>query len=592
VRSLRLTLAAALLAALAAPAVAHAQGAVSVYPLPGTISASPTTQLSFRGLTGGQLGQISVRGSRSGLHTGRVRAHSDGQGVSWIPRRRFRDGERVTVRTDLPLVKTSDGDFRFRVARLAHGVVPPRPPTEILRLLQQTGKPGRTRRFRSRPDLRPPLVTVEPSGRPTAPGFVFLSPKAKNDTRQAGPMIVDNAGRPIWFRPVPGIRAATDFRAQTYQGRPVLTYWEGLSRFGIGTGRLVIVDQSYRVIRRIATGNGFRPDLHEFVITPRDTALLITYPLVRTDLRRVGGGRHGVAVDSVIQEIDIATGLVVFEWHSLGKIALAEAIPRVTNPRAPFDYVHANSVALDTDGALLMSGRTTWAIYKIDRATGNIRWRLGGRRSSFRLGPGVRFAWQHDARRRADGALTLFDNSAAPAVRRSSRALALRLDEQAGTATLASALRHPRRYLAATQGNHQTLPNGGLMVGWGSQRWFTEFDAAGTVVWDARTSLGYESYRAYRFPWAGFPQTPPKAVGVRRGAAMDVYASWNGATEVASWEVLAGPSRTALAAIGRHLRTGFETRIPVAGRSVYVAVRALDALGRVLGTSAPRRVRR
>ncbi|HYM58342.1 MAG TPA: arylsulfotransferase family protein [Solirubrobacteraceae bacterium] len=567
-------------------------GPVSAYPLPGTLSASPGTQISFRGSPPDRLGRITVRGSRSGTHTGSLRAHSDGQGASWVTKKAFRGGERVTVRTAFDVRGGTDGDFSFRIARLARGVTIPKPPVAILKLLQQTGKPGKRRHFRSRPDLAPPLVTVSPGSRPTA-GSVFLSPKAKNDTKQAGPMIVDNAGRPIWFQPLPGVRAATDFRAQTFKGKPVLTYWQGTSSFGIGTGEMVMLDQSYRPIRRIRAPNGFRPDLHEFLITPRDTAVLITYPLLRADLRKFGGRRNGVLVDSVVQEIDLDTGLVIFEWHSVGNIALAEAIARLANPRAPWDYVHTNSVGLDTDGDFIMSARSTWGVYKIDRETGRITWRLGGKRSDFRLTPAMRFAWQHDARRRADGAITLFDNAAAPAVRKSSRALAFRLDERAKTATLLRAVQHPRSYLAATQGNQQTLPGGGMMVGFGSQRWFTEFDANGDVLWDARTATGYESYRAYRMPWVGRPRTRPRvAVVDGPGARIDVYASWNGATEVASWEVLAGEPETTLEPAGSAPRSGFETRIKAVTSSSHVAVRAKDASGRVLGTSPLARVRR
>ena len=575
---------------------AEIPGPVSAYPLPGTSSASPTTQISFRGSPPDRLGRITVRGSRSGAHTGSLRAHSDGQGASWVTRKAFRGGEQVTVRTDLNVRGGRDGDFSFRIARLARGVIVPKPPAAILKLFQQFGKPGKSSRFRSRPDLAPPVITVRPGRRPTAAGSVFLSPKAKNDTKQAGPMIIDSAGRPIWFQPLPGVRAATDFRAQTFKGKPVLTYWQGTSSFGIGTGEMVVLDQSYRPIKRIRVANGFRPDLHEFLITPRDTAILITYPLLRTDLRKSRGLRNGVLVDSVIQEIDLDTGLVIFEWHSVGNIALTEAIAPLANPRAPWDYVHTNSVGLDTDGDFIMSARSTWGVYKIDRETGRIVWRLGGKRSDFRLTPAMRFAWQHDARRRADGAITVFDNSAAPAVRKSSRVLAFRLDEGANKrATLLSTVQHPRGYLAATQGNSQSLPGGSMMVGFGSQRSFTEFDADGDVLWDARTATGYESYRAYRVPWVGRPRTRPRVAAsdsAGSGAGIDVYVSWNGATEVASWEVLAGNHETTLEPVRSAVRAGFETRIGVNTSASHVAVRAKDASGRVLGTSPLTRVRR
>ena len=578
------------LAAASLPADATAQydldGTVSAYPAPGTISASNSTQISFRGRARPGIGTVSVRGSRTGRHAGTLRSHSDGKGASWVPKRRFTGGERVTVRTSLPIAGAKAGDFTLRIGRIPVRV------TLQERLLENIA-PGKVRSFRSRPDLKPPLVTVSPNPGPTAPGLVFLSPKAKNDTKQAGPMIIDNEGRLIWFQARPGVQAATEFRAQTYRGKPVLTYWDGTSRQGIGVGDLVILDQAYREIRRFTAPNGFRPDLHEFLITADDTAVLISYPSVRTDLRRIGGARNQLTVDSVIQEIDIATGLIVFEWHSLGHIGLAETFSApIRNPEVPFDYAHFNSVNLDRDGDFIASARNTWAVYKIDRETSAIRWRLGGRQSSFKLGAGVKFAWQHDAQRREpDGAITLFDNSAFPPVRKHTRVLAITLDERRRTARLKSAYLHPRKLLVATQGNVQNLPDGGSFVGWGSQRYFTEYDARGRVRWDARLSVGFESYRAYRLPWVGRPVTRPKIVVDGRGRrAMDVFVSWNGATEVASWEVMGGPSPSPLTSLKLGPRAGFETRIPVAARTRWVAVRALDAAGNVLGTSPVARV--
>jgi Arylsulfotransferase (ASST) len=585
---------AALVCVFALPAAALAQsgpyaenpGSVSAYPSPGTISAGPRTQISLRGERRSRLGTIRVTGSRSGRHSGRLRSHSDGKGASFVMPRGFRGGERVTVRTTLPIRGTRNGDFTFRIARIPKRVT-------IQNLVLENINARLVRRFRSRPDLAPPFLNVASHPGPTAPGLLFLSPKSKKDQKQAGPMIADNTGQPVWFQPLPGIEAATDFRTQTYKGKPVLTFWRGTSRQGIGVGEMVVLDQSYRLIRRIRTANGFRPDLHEFSLTPRGTAILITYPVVRTDLRKVKGARRGLAVDSVIQEIDLDTGLVEFEWHSLGKIALTETFAKPNpSPRAPFDYAHANSVNLDTDGNFLLSARNAWTVYKIDRETGNIIWRLGGKKSSFKIPPAARFAWQHDAHRRSDGAITLFDNEAFPPIRKNSRALALRLDEQARTATEVGEVVHPRKLLTATQGNMQTLPNGGAMVGWGSQRYLTEFGPTGNVVFNAFLSLGFESYRAYRMPWVGLPRTRPKVAATDEpGAGTDVYASWNGATEVATWEILAGSSAGSLRRVASGPRTGFETKITVPGVPRVVAARARDATGRVLSTSVATRVR-
>jgi hypothetical protein len=575
------------LLALPAAAAAQYQGIptlISAYPSPGSRAASPKTQISLRGAPANRLGRIRVTGARSGRHTGRLRAHSDGQGASFVLARKLRQGERVTVRTELPIRGSRNGDFTFRTARMPKRVT-------IQNLILENIPAKKTQHFRSRPDLAPPVLTVNTRQRGTAPGYLFLSPKSKRDEKQAGPMIADDGGRLIWFDALPGITAATDFRTQTYKGKPVLTYWRGTSRQGIGTGEMVIRDQSYRVIRRIRTANGFRPDLHEFVLTPQGTAVIITYPIVRQDLRPVKGPRRGLVVDSVIQEIDVETGLVQFEWHSLGHIPLRETMAQ-PRPRTPFDYAHANSVNPLPNGNFLLSARNTWAAYNIDRATGKIVWRLGGKRSTFKLPPEARFAWQHDVHRRADGAFTLFDNSAFPPVRKFSRALAIRVNTRTRTASLLSAASHPRKLLTATQGNQQTLPNGGFLVGWGSQRQLTEFSPSGTLLLNAALSLGYESYRSYRLPWVGLPRSRPVvAAADEPGAGTDAYMSWNGATEVATWELFTGSSASTLQSAGTSPRRGFETKITVSGVPRFVQVRARDAAGRVLSTSAVTRVK-
>lgn len=566
------------------PAAAQAPPPVSAYPGPGTLTASARTQISFRGVPPGALGAIDVRGSRSGHHDGALRAHSDGQGASFVPSEPFRGGETVTVATALHIINGRDGDFRFRIARTPG-------PVRVGDSTVDRVDPGMRRRFLSRPDLEPPIVRITARAPGATPGRIILGPKPRAGTEQAGPVIVDDDGVLVYFRPVGGKKQATDVRVQRYQGRPVLTWWQGTSRHGIGSGHFVILDEAYREVERIQTPNGYRGDLHEFLITPRDTALVIAYPRVRVDLSSVGGSPRGRVIDSVIQEIDLATGLVLFEWHSIGNVPIRDSYkPLPPSFRVPHDYFHANSVGLDADGDFLVSARNTWGVYKIDRATGAVEWTLGGKSNDFKLGRGARFAWQHDVRRRPDGAITLFDNSAAPPLRKRSRAIALAVDEGARTATLATARSHPRGLLAATQGNVQALPNGNALVGWGSQRYFTEFAPDGRVVWDAHLAIGYDTYRAYRATWTGRPHTQPRAAGRRRGRAMDVYASWNGATEVAAWDVLAGPRPDALAPAGSAPRRGFETVIRVPAAARYVAVRAKDAAGQALGTSPPRRV--
>ncbi|HLH14289.1 MAG TPA: arylsulfotransferase family protein, partial [Solirubrobacteraceae bacterium] len=256
------------------------------------------------------------------------------------------------------------------------------------------------------------------------------------------------------------------------------------------------------------------------------------------------------------------------------------------------DYFHINSISLDRDGSLLTSSRNTWTVYKIDAHSGRIVWRLGGKHSSFRMGAGTQTAWQHDPRELPDGAISVFDNGAAPRTHPQSRAIVVDLDTAAHTATLGSQLTHTPPLVAESQGSMQELANGDWFVGWGGEPYFSEFDAQGQLLFDGQLPAHDESYRAYRFAWSGTPAYPPAyslqpAAASGGGGGGTVYASWNGASAVASWRVLAGASASSLSAVAQAARSGFETAValPAGTAGPYLEVQALDAAGEVLGTS-------
>ena len=446
---------------------------------------------------------------------------------------------------------------------------------------EQEAPPPPSQHFVSRPDLRPPLVHVVTPAHETAPGLIFIAPKKKVD--EAGPLILDDAGRVVWFHPL-DTHGVTDFRAQTYRGRPVLTWWRGESKKGIGNGRYVIYDDRYRLVKNVSAGNGLSGDIHEFLITQRDTALFTVYRRVPYDLSKLGGPKDGALNEGVVQEVDIDTGRVLFEWHSLPHVPVDESYEPLPKDDEPWDYFHINAIEDDGHGALLVSARHTHAIYKLRESDGAVVWRLGGKKSDFTFGDGARFAWQHDPRRQADGTLTLFDNAASrPKQAPESRVLDLRLDEQARKATLVRSYTHPKELLSTSQGNAETLPDGHVFVGWGSNEYFTEFDRDGRVLLDVRFgSGGADSYRAYRMPWDGRPVDRPAAAVRDDGGRTTVYASWNGATDVRRWRVVAGGRTVAEAATA-----GFETAIPIQSDARRFVVQALDANGRALGSSTP-----
>jgi hypothetical protein len=399
-------------------------------------------------------------------------------------------------------------------------------------------------------------------------------------------MIIDDLGQLVWYGKY---GSARDFKVQHYQGKTVLTWWEGRIVHGHGIGEYVIFDDSYREIARIRAGNGYRGDLHEFLISPQDTALLTAYVPVRTNLSPIGGPEYGAVWDGVAQEVDIETGRVLSEWHSLEHVSIEESyVKRPDDPYYLYDYFHLNSIDVDHDSNLLISARNTCTVYKVERNSGEVLWRLGGKKSDFEMGPGTQSAWQHDARRHEDGTITVFDNGARPKVHDQSRGIVIEIDEEKMSATLLQEYTLSEKLLTTSQGNVQLLPNANIFIGWGSAPFISEFSYEGKLLFNAHFPPDCESYRAFRFPWKGHPTDAPAVVAeFGPEEKVTLYASWNGATEVATWEVLAGPRPGQLESVDSFPRHGFETAMLVQTSDPYVAVRAKDRFGQVLGASAP-----
>lgn len=567
-----------------------AGGAVTVTPAPESMDASHLTQISFMGVPAADITNIVVVGSRSGAHAGRLEPYSQGDGGSFLPSRPFAQGETVSVHAVLRQgAATRPFAWQFTtaevdsVSRSLETPPPPPPPPKASEL----------QHFVSRPDLLPPTVTVDadsdPGGQDAAD--IFLAPYA--GPGQYGPMILDPAGGLVWFKPIPAGERAADLRVQQYDGRPVLSWWQDpLVAGGQRDAGVVIANSAYQDVQIVRAGNGYQPDLHAFEITPRGTALFTVYDAIRCDLSAYGGPANGAVADTVFQEIDLRTGLVRYEWHALDHVPLTDSympIGHGGSDVSPWDWFHINAVSEHgSAGAehLLVDSRNTWAAYDVSARTGQVIWRLGGKQSSFAMGPESRPAWQHDAREEPDGTISFFDNGGTPPVHAQSRVIVLSLNTQAMTATLVSQFVHPTRLLAASQGDFQPLSDGDWFVGWGQEPFFSEFTATGQVLFDAHLPPKYQSYTVLKFPWSGQPTGPPAlAVRARTHGGAEAYASWNGATAVARWRLLGGADPHALQPLASAARNGFETALALAHAPAYLAAQALSESGAVLGVS-------
>ncbi len=462
---------------------------------------------------------------------------------------------------------------------------------------------GPGRQLVSRPNLHPPVLSVTPpsiplasaTGGAVAPGYLFIGPSAA-DGAQAGPLLVDHYAEPVWFRPIPRALWATDVRVARYRGQPVVTWWEGkMNVIGFGQGEGVIVDSSYRELARVRAANGRSLDIHEFMVTPEGTALFTCFPQrVPANLSAVGGPSNGTVLEGIIQEVDIATGRLLFEWRSLEHIPITASYfpPQIAYG---YDYLHLNSIDITPDGHLLISARHSWALYKIHRRTGQVMWRLGGKDSDFAVDNDAQFYWQHDARHRPDGNITVFDDGAAQfadgsGYQRSesqSRGVLLDIDEGGKVVRLVRAYRHPH-LLANAMGNYQTLSGGHVVIGWGSYPTASEFLPDGTLIADTEIGKKHDSYRAYKYPWKATPADPPELAAThdRRSDRTTLYVTWNGSTDVARWLVSTGSHQSAVRPFGIARRHGFETAIRLpAHQSGYARVTALDSAGRHLASS-------
>jgi hypothetical protein len=518
-----------------------------------------------------------------------------------------------------------DGKLRSR----ARGPRPAPPRLEALEGRTLLSNASGVWSFASAPQLHPMRVNVLKLQPGAALNPVFVAPYDPTSdpsllVGQTGPLIMDGAGNPIWFRPFSSNNRVqvVDFQTQTLFGKPVLIWWQGQiagitrSNLPLGTslgGRFVIYNQHYQPILAVRPPRGSSTDLHELTITPQGDAYFITTRAIRANLTPYGGPRNGAIVDAVIQGINLRTGRPVFTWDMAAHVPPSDAlVPVPTTPGQPWDAYHLNSIDVSPDGSqLLVSARNTWAIYDISRQSGQVLWQLGGKRNQFSLpadlvtGPyGSAFQYQHDARY-VPGGISLFDNAGVGAPPYGgpygpARGLILNLDPQSHTASLTRPpYVHDPALDSTSQGNLQVLGNGDVFIGWGAisqpgggfGSYYTEYSSSGSVLADYSLAGQDVTYRAYTLPWVGLPLTRPSAVVTGASGQATVYASWNGSTETAAWELLAGPTRFALSPVAVTPRTGFETAIATTAAGPFYEVKALNAGGEVLSTSTLLRAR-
>lgn len=564
-------------------------------PQPGAELISPGTTIAVRygvtlDLTVTDGVHFTVIGDRSGLHTGRVILAEDQQTLIFKPDTPFALNEVVNVNFDLGIAAATPVSFAFTTSVKAAAMpsVDERQ-NSLWSELQAEAMPqvevnaydvaaaASQVAYHTLPPGFPPITVTTPANGVDA-GYLFLSNfQFGACSLNAYLMILDNQGEPVFYRPLPPCMSAVDFKKQP-NGQ--LTYWEGTR------GIFHALDNTYTEVDTYQAGNGYATDVHELQILPNRHALLMIYDTQEIDNAKAvvpNGQSTALVTGLVIQELDAAKN-VVFEWRSWDHFLITDTQAIYLNTE-PVDYVHGNAIELDNDGNLLISSRHLNEITKINRQTGAVMWRMGGKRNQFTFVNDNRpFSHQHDIRRLRNGNITLFDNGnfLQPPY---SRAVEYKLDEGKKIATLIREDRSTPHAYGFAMGSNQRLSNNNALVGWGalSNPAVTEFRPDGTKAFELAIPPGDFNYRAFRLPWQGYPTTDPTLVVVT-DTIPTLYYSWNGATEIVGYKVYGGTTAEPDTLIETTFKTSFETKSTLSPNTLnqfcYYRILPIDKQGR------------
>jgi hypothetical protein len=460
--------------------------------------------------------------------------------------------------------------------------------------------------FVTAPTLHPPILhrgSASATGQ-LAPGYIFTTNFYNLNypplAGQSGPLILDDKLQPVWFMPVPEKLVASNLSLESYEGKPALAWWQGVvtSTGATESGEDVVVNQHYQTIARIRGSYGWKLTLHAIVISGDDVWVTANKNIAK-NLSSYGGAYNGAMIDSAVQEYNLKTGKLLFNWDALEHIPLGDSRATVPTNGFPWDAYHVNAIDLTGNGSFLVSMRNTWAAYMVNIKSRKIEWTLGGKHSSFKFGPGAEFQWQHDVALGVGGnaglTITVFDDhccqltagGTSVAATGPSRGLVLELSQSTHVATLKAQYGDREGFKSEYMGDTQPLANANTFVGWGSAPYFSEYSPTGKLLLEAVFPGSDLSYRTMIEPWVGLPLTAPAVATRALSGRPTVYASWNGATQLASWRVLAGTSASRLRAVASTAKSGFETAIPLSQAYQSIEVQALDAAGKVIGTSRP-----
>ena len=482
-------------------------------PLPNTILVQPETDIIIR--EGNEIDPstlketfIEVRGSKSGIHKGKMDIANDSKTLIYKPYIPFSLGETVKVFIREGIRKLNGKsliplEYQFRILEKIVPADKHHSQSDVLKINNRKVNDvfknkinfSKTASDSIPPDF--PYINLTVNNNPS-PGEIFIAPFQFLGNSQFGYLIIlENDGLPVYYKRFDYLQL--DFKLQPNGG---LTY------FNTQYGKYYEMNSNYSVIDSFECQNGYGTDMHELIVLPNGHALIIAddYEYVRMDTVIAGGDSNAIVTGNIIQELDEGKN-VVFQWRSWDHFQITDATPDIDLTGSSIDYVHCNSIEEDIDGNLIISCRHMDEVTKINRQTGDIIWRLGGeycKNNQFTfINDSTGFSHQHDARRTPGGNLTLFDNGNLH-IPQYSRACEYHLDESSKTADLIWEYKNnPLTYTTAT-GSVRRLHDNSTLIGWGINDGppaVSEILPDNSTAWAASFPENVYSYRAFKYFW-------------------------------------------------------------------------------------------
>ena len=523
--------------------------------------------------------KFDVQGANSGTHTGKTILADDHQTVIFKPNQPFTPGEQVTVAVNsLQLdAQTTYGPLSYSFTVAANQ----QPGT-----VGGTNEPATTPPKPAFPDFLTlpqdiPHYTVTKASPDNGEGYIFVAPFYwTQSTLGSYLLILNGQGQIVYYQSMADALNAFDFKVQP---NGMLSYFDQKN------STYYVMDSHYQVVNTYQAGNGYVADLHDLQILPNGNALLMAYDEETVDMSKVvpGGKKDATVTGLIVQELDPSKN-VIFQWRSWDHVAYTDSTANLTEQN--IDLIHGNALALANDGNLLLSSRNLSEITKINLQTGEVMWRFGGKANQFELLNGQPFAYQHDVRQLPNGDITIFDNQGTEQNPAPSHGIEYKLDVARKTATQVWEYTHEPPVFATFMGDTQRLADGNTFLDWGAPSTdkgyvfvtMTEVTPDNQTVFELAFDQPYVSYRAFRFPWQGSPDTLPALASKVDSSGITLGYSWNGATEVASYRVLGGNSQQSLSLIEEKAKTDFETQSHLSDLpqdECYFQVAALDKSG-------------